>query len=230
MRVLAGDTSTSVNTVAIVDGDQVLAETVVECGRTHTERLLGTIDWVLDQAGMTLDALDVLAVSIGPGSFTGLRVGLATWKGLAAGAGLGLIGVPTLDAMTRVCVFTDVIVCPLLDAKMGEVFGATYAFTAGERRKLTEDLACPVDDILAKLEGEVVFLGDGAEKYRADIERQMGKAVFLPGPLSVPRAAAVASEARALFEAGVSTDPASVSPVYLRKSQAEEARDKVATQ
>jgi tRNA threonylcarbamoyladenosine biosynthesis protein TsaB len=228
MKLLAGDTSTSVNTVAVLDGDRVLAETVVESGRTHTERLLGTIDWVLGQAGITLDALDVLAVSVGPGSFTGLRVGLATWKGLAAGSGLGLIGVPTLDAMTRVNVFRDAFVCPLLDAKMGEVFGAVYSFTAGTRRKLTEDRACPVDDILAGLDGEIVFLGDGAEKYRERIERRIQRAVFVPGPFSVPRASAVALEAQAMLDADVSTDPAAVVPVYLRRSQAEMARDKAA--
>ena len=96
MIIVAGDTSTSINTVAVCRDDAILAETVVDCGRTHAERLLDTITWVLGEAAMSLNQVDALAISTGPGSFTGLRVGLATWKGLALGQDLPLVGVPTL--------------------------------------------------------------------------------------------------------------------------------------
>ena len=85
MKILAADTSTSVNTVAVCEGAHVVAETVVDCGRAHSERLLATVDWVLNEAGLALNGLDALAISIGPGSFTGLRIGAATWKGLEIG-------------------------------------------------------------------------------------------------------------------------------------------------
>ncbi len=224
MIILAADTSTSVNTVAVCDGGRPLAETVVDCGRKHSERLIETADWVLGQAELTLDDVDGLAISNGPGSFTGLRVGVAAWKGLALGKGLPLVAVPTLDAMTRLGVFCEGLVCPLLDARMGEVFGAVCRFQAGTRTKLSEDRVCPVESLIEGLAGRVFFLGDGATLYRARIAAKLPDAVFAAGPYSLPRAAAVAAEAAALLQQGVRADAALVAPAYLRKSQAEEQR------
>ncbi|MBN2307581.1 MAG: tRNA (adenosine(37)-N6)-threonylcarbamoyltransferase complex dimerization subunit type 1 TsaB [Candidatus Hydrogenedentes bacterium] len=221
MKILAVDTSTSINTVAACDAGVVLAETVVACGRSHSERLLDTVDWVLGQAGLQLGEFDALAVSVGPGSFTGLRVGVATWKGLAAGAGLGLVGVPTLDAMTRVACLDDAVVCVLLDARMKEVFGAVYEFQAGVRTKRGPESVAPVEQLLDGLPDRVLFLGDGALLYRDRIEERVAEPVFAPSMLMVPRAAAVAAEAEALIAAGAPAEAARVAPVYLRKSQAE---------
>ena len=224
MKILAADTSTAINTVAVCEDDRILAETVVACARAHAERLLPTVDWVLDEAGLTLDDLDALAIAIGPGSFTGLRIGAATWKGLAFAKELPLVAVPTLDAMTRLGVFRDAVVCPLLDAKMKEVYGAVYRFDQGRREKLTADRVCPVEDILEGLEGEVMVLGDGAAVYEDRIRAVLPDASFVAPGCSVPRASAVAAEAMALIEQGINSDAALVSPVYLRKSQAEELR------
>lgn len=224
MLILAADTTTPVNTVAVTDGLRVLAETYVECGRAHAERLLATVDWVLSQAGVALDDLDALAISNGPGSFTGLRVGAATWKGLAFAQDLPLVAVPTLDAMTRLGCFRNGIVVPLLDAKMREVFAASFEFDNARRRKLTEDLVGPVEAVLETAGPAPVLLGDGATLYRERIQAAIPGAMIVEGPFSMPRASAVAAEACALLDAGVETDPAAVSPIYLRKSQAEEAR------
>jgi len=163
MKILAADTSTGYNSVALCEDDHVLAESVVDAGRKHSERLLETVDWVLGEAGHTLRDVDLLAVSIGPGSFTGLRVGASTWKGLAFAAELPLAGVPTLDAMTRLSAFTHGTVCPLLDAKMQEVYGAAYGFEKGMRTKLIEDRVCSVESIVGELSGEALYFGDGAE-------------------------------------------------------------------
>jgi tRNA threonylcarbamoyladenosine biosynthesis protein TsaB len=248
MKILAADTSTSINTVAVCDDGRVLAEIIVECGRSHSERLIDTVDWVLAEAGLKIEDMDALAISVGPGSFTGVRVGVATWKGLALGARLPLTPVPTLDAMTRLGVFREGLVCPLLDARMREVFGAVYRFTNGRREKLTPDRVCPVDLLLDHIDtvcqqfvsvrqtvtnslspfdklwtncGDAIFLGNGAELYRERILERRPGAAFASAICSVPRASAVAAEARALIEQGVCTDAALVSPVYLRKSQAE---------
>jgi tRNA threonylcarbamoyladenosine biosynthesis protein TsaB len=229
MRILAADTSTSLCTIALCDEDRLLAETVVDCGRTHSERLVETVKWTLDQAGLAINDLDVLAVSIGPGSFTGLRVGVAAWKGLATGARLPLVGVPTLDAMTRVAPCREGWVCPVLDARMGEVFAAAYRFDAGSRTKLTSDLVCSIDHFLDVCSKEAIpaagsqFLGDGASLYREPILSRLAEAqIFDPGsPHAGPRASAVALEARALMKAGACTDPGLVAPVYLRKPKAE---------
>jgi tRNA threonylcarbamoyladenosine biosynthesis protein TsaB len=228
MYILAADTTTSINTVAVVRDDRILAETIVDCGRSHSERLIDTVDWALAEAGLTLEQIDTLAISVGPGSFTGVRVGVAMWKGLAFGRKLPLVPVDTLDAMTHLSAFRDAVVCPLLDAKMGEIFGAVYHFRGGRREKRTEDRVCPVEALLDGLSGEVLFLGEGAVRYRERIVAKLPAAAFLPAHCAVPRAAAVACEALALLAGGVCTDAASVTPVYLRKSQAELNRERIA--
>ncbi|MEK7792932.1 MAG: tRNA (adenosine(37)-N6)-threonylcarbamoyltransferase complex dimerization subunit type 1 TsaB [Candidatus Hydrogenedentota bacterium] len=227
MRILAADTATAYNTVALVDDGGLLAETVVRAGRRHSERLVATVDWVLSEAGCALKDVDLLAISIGPGSFTGLRVGASAWKGLALAANLPLIGVPTLAAMTRVTAFSDEIVVPLLDARMSEVFGAVFSFVAGHRSRLTEDRVCPVSSILENVPPGAAFFGDGAELYRAAITQRVDRARFLPPEFNAPRAGAVAAEARELFAAGAIADPDAIAPVYLRDSQPEEARKAV---
>lgn len=229
--VLAADTTTPINTVALCRGDTLLAETIVDCRRLHSERLLATVDWVLAEADLRLRDVDLLAVSIGPGSFTGLRIGAATWKGLALGCGLPLIGVPTLDAMTRFGAYENALACPLIDARMSEVFTAIYRFQNGVRTKLEPDRVCAVEDaldmaaaFLAEEPAPLWLYGDGAHVYRERILAKMPDARIAPQWWGVPRAAAVAQEALYLSAAGAADDPAQVNPVYLRMSQPEEKR------
>jgi len=224
MLFLAADTTTAVNSVAICDDSHVLSESIVNCGRAHSERLLATVDWVLEEAGLTLDRIEALAISIGPGSFTGLRVGAATWKGLALAQRLPLVGVPTLDAMTRLVPFRDGVVCPLLDARMHEVFGAVYRFDGGRREKLTDDRVCPVESLLEVVPGDAVFLGNGAALYREQIQAMCPQSFFVDELCGVPRASAVAAEAVELMSHGAAIDPDLVAPIYLRASQAEQNR------
>lgn len=224
MIVLAADTSTSFYSVAVCDGDRVLGEVSVDGGRKHSERLLDTMGWVLKQCGLGLSDVELLGISRGPGSFTGLRVGVSTWKGLALGAGLPLVGVSTLDAMGRLFGGGDGVVCPLLDARMGEVFGAVYEYRDGSRERLREERVCEVEELLEGLEGRVWFLGEGAKVYRERIQGVLPGAEFVAGDCSFPRASAVAMEVLAAVEGGASTEGADVRPVYLRKSQAEENR------
>jgi tRNA threonylcarbamoyladenosine biosynthesis protein TsaB len=229
VKILACDTTTTINTVAVCEDGCVMAETAVDCGRRHAERLLDTVDWVLNEASLTLADVDALAVSVGPGSFTGVRVGVSAFKGLALGRGLPLMAVPTLDAMARLASQANGLVCVMLDGKMREVFGAVYRFDSGERTKLTEDRVGPVEDFFGELSGEALFMGDGAALYRERIAEGLSGARFASGLTNYPRGAAVAEEARYLFEAGAPADASVVSPVYLRKSQAEVNRDKAAS-
>lgn len=229
MKILAADTTTSICSVAVCGEDRILAETFVDCGRTHTERLIMTIDWALAEAALTLQDIDALAVTVGPGSFTGLRVGVAAFKGLALGRNLPLISVPTLDAMARQGALFDGCLCPLIDAKMHEVFGAVYRYQAGVRTKLTDDIVAPVERLLELAGAPTLVLGDGAAVYAQRIRACSPQTTFAPRECSLLRASTVAAEAAALLERGISTDPAAVSPVYLRKSQPEEKRDKAAS-
>ena len=226
MYVLAADTSTSFNTVALCRDQALLAESTVDAGRKHSERLLETVDWVLSEAAFNLSQLDLLAIAVGPGSFTGLRVGLATWKGLALAARRPLIGVSTLDALVRLAPRDQGQVCPLLDAKMNEVFGAIYSYEDRRATKTFPDTVCSVDTILDELEGDPLFLGDGASKYRDHILERLPDAIFAEPGCDMPRAWAVAHEAIAAHHAGAPGNAAEVIPVYLRKSQPEQLRER----
>lgn len=224
MKILAADTCTAFNAVAVCEDGAILAETLVSCGRAHAERLIPTADWVLEEAGVRLQDIDLLAVTIGPGSFTGVRIGVATWKGLALAAHKPLIGVPTLDAMSRLAATCDGTVCPLLDARMKEVYGAIYQFTNGTRTKTSPDRVCTVESLLADLPDSPILLGDGVAMYHDRILAMRPNAQIVE-PLHLhPRAAAVALEAETLLATGAATDAALVAPVYLRQSQAEENR------
>lgn len=229
MIIVAGDTATRTNTVAVCNDDQILAETVVDCGRTHAERLLDTISWVLDEAGVLLADLNALAISVGPGSFTGLRVGLATWKGLAFGLGIPLVGVPTLAAMSRLPGMDSGVCCPMLDARMGEVFAAAYRFESGVRTPVLEDCVASVEKVAEALRahGSVTIFGDGVSVYDARIRASLPGCRLLPRMFWAPRASAVAAEARDLLLAGWNTEAEAVRPVYLRKSQAEQNQERM---
>lgn len=224
MIILSADTSTAYYSVGLSDDEHVLGEVTVEGGRKHSERLLETVDWLLRECGFELGDVEMLAVSHGPGSFTGLRIGVSAWKGLALGADLPLVGVSTLDAMARLSPALEGVLCPLLDAKMQEVYGALYRFENGQRLKLNTESVGPVEDILAGLSGPVMCLGEGAEEYRDRIAQVLPEAAFAPEGCNFPRASAVACEAMYALAEGASCDAAQLRPVYLRKSQAEQAR------
>lgn len=231
--VLAAETSTAINSVAILRDDALLAEAVIDGRRLHSERLLPTVDWLLGEAGLTLRDIELLAVSTGPGSFTGLRIGAATWKGLALANELPLVAVPTLDAMTRLCPCAPAsCLAVILDARMKEVFAAVYRFEGGRRVKVIADQACSIETLLdqiGQLDGfdaaGLTCMGDGVDLYRSAIAERFPRAALAAPAQGAPRASAVALEALALQAAGACTDAALVSPVYLRKSQAEINRD-----
>ncbi len=229
MKILATDTSTDILTVAVCDEHAVLAEIVVHAPRAHSERLLSTAHNLLAQAGLSLGGLDALAVGIGPGSFTGLRIGIAAWKGLALGAGLPLAGVPSLDALARLHAGAERPVCPVLDARMGEVFYSIHDPGAlGLSRRLGPAVG-PVSELIARIDGPVLLAGDGAIRYREELAAGLPEARFAPPLQNHPRAAAVAFEGVRLLEAGESGDAGAVRPVYLRKSQAERKREEAGT-
>lgn len=236
VNILAADTGTRCCTVALcrVEGGEpstpvsVCAETHMDGQRLHAERLIAVVDGVLSGAGVTLEDVDLLAVSIGPGSFTGLRIGAAAFQGLALARRLPLVAVPTLDAMARLAGPGDGMVIPMLDARMGEVFAALYRRNGAFSEKLTGDLVAPVAGIVEKIptdSGLCVFVGGGAGRYEAEIRALMPSALFMPPPGNTPRASLVAAEAWSLLHRGVDTSPAAAVPVYLRLSQAEAARE-----
>ena len=232
MLILAADTSTAANSVALSHDGRLLAEITVHTdytsGRRHSERLLSLVDWVLKETDTPLEAVDLLAIGTGPGSFTGLRIGVAAWKGLALAGGKKLVGVPTLSAMSRLASVHEGLVCPVLDARMNEVYAAAYAYDGGARIEALAPYVGPVQEFVAMLAAPGLFVGDGVERFGEDIRTHMPEARFGPAAMNLPRAWAVAAEALALYEAGAHTDGKLVTPVYLREANALTLREREA--
>jgi len=222
MRILATDTSTKIGSVALVEDESLVAEYTLNVSETHSARLMPTIDRILEDAAVTIDEIDAVAVAIGPGSFTGLRIGLATFKGLALAAEKRLVAVPTLDALAFSIPFCEHMVCPILDARMGEVYAAFYRFKDGVCEKLSADMVLPVEEAFRDVSESVVILGDGIALYRDRIVALLkDRAMFAPQRLWAPRAVNVAVLAKYRLDRGEADDVETLEPIYLRKSEAE---------
>ncbi|NMB17693.1 MAG: tRNA (adenosine(37)-N6)-threonylcarbamoyltransferase complex dimerization subunit type 1 TsaB [Firmicutes bacterium] len=220
MRILALDSSTKTGSAALLDGESVVGEYILNVAMTHSERLLPAIERIMADAGWTGEDLGGIAVTLGPGSFTGLRIGMTTAKILAYLWNISLAGVPTLDALARQGELFAGLVCPLLDARRGEVYGGIYR----EGRTLKGPLNVPVGELLDCLPpGEqVLFLGDGAGKYWPIIQGALGeRAVLAPGPNRILRASFVGLLGQEKLIRGEEEDPMTLTPFYLRRSEAE---------
>ena len=225
MITLALDTSTRTGGCAVLRGDDVLAEVPGEAARTHAERLPGDLMTVLERARLALADVEVFAVATGPGSFTGLRVGIATMQGLALAAGRPLVGVSVLDALVRSAVGVAHVgtrVATWVDAWRGEVYAALFT-GVDEVEGASVELPEP---ILARLRGtRTLFIGDGAATHRDTIEREMGAHGELAPVLEPALAGIIGRLARAEVEAGRRPGPADIQPLYVRRPDVELIRD-----
>lgn len=215
MRVLAVETSTLAGGVALLDGDRVLGELVLDVRATHSERLMPAIDRLLGEAGWGPAELEGLAVAIGPGSFTGLRIGLSAVKGLALALGIPVAAVPTLDAMAASLPFAALPVCPVLDARKGEVYASLYRWNGQAMERQWAYLALVPDALAARLTEPTVVLGDGARLIRSPHAR------LAPPHRRLPSPAAVGVLGLCRLRAGEHVPPGELVPLYLRPSEAE---------
>lgn len=219
MKVLGIDTSTPQAAIALLDGDATVAEARLAVRRGEAERLLPGIDRLLDDARLTLADLGGIGVAIGPGSFTGLRIGLATVKGLALGTGLPVAGVGSLDALAWQVPWAPLTVVPLLDARRGEVYGARFEpDRSGQLARRTEDAALDLE-ALARLvgEGPALLVGPGADAWGAAIRARLGSSIRLAPPgLVAPRGLAVAHLAASRLAAGGGDPVERLVPRYVR--------------
>ena len=225
MNILAVDTAGRSASAALLRDDAVLYETVCNCGLTHSETLMPMIDAALKTGGVRPDQLDLYAVTAGPGSFTGLRIGLAAVKGMALAAGTPCAGVSTLEALAW-CHTGSGTVIAALDARRGQVYWAGFDLETHER--LTPDDAAPVEALEKFVSGckkPLFFVGDGALLCYNRYSEVPG-VLPCPQPLRVLRAAGVALAARQLWQDGRAVPPAALLPDYHRLSQAE--RDRLA--
>ncbi len=224
MKILAIDTSSTSGSIALLDDRRLVSEWTVGDAGTHSNWLLKSIDAHLKSAGRGLDEIDLFAVDIGPGSFTGLRIGISALKGLAWPLGRKIAGVSTLASLAMNIPYSGRVVCPVLDARKGEVYTALYDTMSGLPRAVMPDSVLPprslVKEIEARgLEGDVVFLGSGLSVYMETLVGTLRDAYAAPQHLWHIRASNVGLLA---FEsAGEAVSPAELVPIYLRKSEAE---------
>lgn len=225
MKILAFDSSGLVASVAVLTEDQMIAEYTVNYKKTHSQTLLPMLDEVAKMTELDLAEIDAIAVAAGPGSFTGLRIGSATAKGLGLALGKPLVAVPTLEGLACNLFGCEDVICPMMDARRKQVYTGLYTFRHGKMEILKEQTACPVEEILAEVDGlgqKVVFLGDGVPVYRSIIEEKMQSPfTFAPAHMNRQRAGAVGMRAFDYIREGKTQTAAEHAPVYLRKSQAE---------
>lgn len=224
MKILGIETATLAGGVALMGDGGLIGEYRLHVEIRHSQRLMVAIDHLLTESGTALGDLDAIAISIGPGSFTGLRVGLATAKGLALGADKPMVLVPTLEAMAAAFPYSRMRVASWIHARRDEVYWALFDLREGPPRRLSPDAAGSPQEGLDQIGGseEVLFVGDGAIKHRDLIlERRPDGAFFPPRALQFPSAASVAELGLLKYLRGETTPSAEVVPVYLRASTAE---------
>ena len=228
MRILGLDSSGLVASVALVEDDNMLAEYTVNYKKTHSQTLLPMLDEIAKMIDLDMKTIDAIAIAGGPGSFTGLRIGSATAKGLGLALDKPLIQVPTVDGLAyNLCGCRDV-VCPLMDARRNQTYTGLYEFEENEMHVLEEQCAVGIDEIINKINElgrQVTFLGDGVPVFKGYIEENCRVPYFFaPAHMNKQRAGAVAALGAVYYKAGKIQTAEEHRPDYLRLSQAERER------
>lgn len=225
MKILAVDTSSAVASAALVEDDKLICEVVLNNRLTHSQTIMPIIDDVFKKSELKPSDIDVFAAASGPGSFTGLRIGVTTVKGLAHAVKKPVVGVNTLEALAYNLPFCPYIIAPIMDARREQVYNAFYRMENGDAVEITPPRAIALSECLAELKemGEqVVFLGDGVPVFKEKIKEILGSAaLFAPHTANAQRASAVAEAAKRKN----TVEYSELVPMYLRRSQAEREFD-----
>lgn len=226
MLVFGIDTCCMAATAAIVAEDRLVAQVVQNNKKTHSQRIMPMVEQMLAQAEISLDEIDCFAAAVGPGSFTGVRIGVATAKALAHATGKPCVAVSTLNALAKNVACFDGIICPILDARRGQVYNAL--FKGGRLDRLGEDRAIAIDDLLEELkriDGNIIFLGDALPVYAQKINEELGRrAFFADASMRMNLASSVAEIGYEKYLCGDTVEYGELVPQYLRLSQAERER------
>ncbi len=224
--ILSFETATGCGSVSLTSGTgqtgRLLAEVTLRPDITHSRKLLGSVQFIMDGAGISWQDLAAVAISMGPGSFTGLRIGMAAAKGIAMATGIPLCGVVSLDGLAAQYTGTAVQLCCLLDARKGQVYSAVYRLDAGQGRycRVGDVAAQAPEALIASLKEPTLLAGPGIEpyyEYFAGIEQ----CSLVDGSLMQPRASAIGYLAAQQLHDGVAVSPAELNPLYARASEAE---------
>ena len=230
MKILALDSTENTAAVAITENETLIASTVINAGRSHSELLLPAIEHIMNASRISYSDIDLFACSSGPGSFTGVRIGVATIKGLAFGRDTACVGVSATEALAYNYVNIDGIICPSMDARRSQLYNALFRSENGVITRLTEDRSISSSDLAAELlnYNEPIYLCGGGEHIIR--EAAMGNPNLRPTPAILKRQNAY-SVALCAYRQTVSLDDLSelndktVAPSYLRPSQAERMRN-----
>lgn len=228
MIVLSIDSSSPVATCALLRDDCLLGEYIINNKREHSVLVMNIVEMLLKDNNIDIDEVDGFVVSKGPGSFTGLRIGMATIKGLSFGSDKPYISVSSLDALAYSLINFDGIICPIMDALRDSVYTCLYKNENGNLNKLIDYSALDLNDLvsLIKEKGEkVIFTGDGIVKHRAYLEEHLPNAIFAPNHLSLVRASSLGELGLKLLLEG-KYDDINSAPIYLKKPQAERELEK----
>lgn len=226
MRILSIDTTAMLGSVALTDGVRIIVSEQQGIPGTHSERLMTTIDHVLSLAGWSRADIAAIAVALGPGSFTGLRIGLAAAKGIALALSLPVFGVSSLESLALNAAGFDGAVVPLIDARRGEIYAAAYRVEIGKRpKRILKKCALPPDMLIRKLKairGRMILVGDGALEHGGLLQKSVGKRAEIAfGAQCLPQAANLAFLALSRLKKGRGDDIAALVPDYVRRSDAE---------
>ncbi len=229
MKILGLDSSGLVASVAVVENDNLLAEYTVNYKKTHSQTLLPMLDEICRMIELDLETIDAIAVSAGPGSFTGLRIGSATAKGLGLALKKPLIGIPTVEGLAYNLYGIPGNICPIMDARRNQVYTGIYTFEGDTMLVAEDQMAINIEELIDKLNAKgmpVTFLGDGVAVYKKKIEEKIQVPyAFAPAHVNKQRAAAVAALGAKYFKQGRYETAREHQPDYLRVSQAERERE-----
>lgn len=233
MRILAIDSSSMVATVAVTTDGILNAEYTINHKKTHSQTLLPMIDEICKTIELDMDSIDAIAISGGPGSYTGLRIGSATAKGFGLALNKPIINVPTMDALAYNMFSSRYIICPMMDARRGQVYTGIYRFDGTEMITIKEQCIIMIDELIYELDKigmPVMFLGDGVDTQKETIEMKMGSEhYYAPASMNRQKASALASLAEIYYKDGKYENAGDHKPEYLRLSQAErELKEKMA--
>lgn len=225
MKILALESSGLVASVAVWEDHKIIGEFSTNFKKTHSQTLLPMLDKVVQMLELKLEEIDAIAVSKGPGSFTGLRIGSATAKGLGLALDKPLIGVPTVDALAYNLYGTKRLICPMMDARRAQVYTGLYTFEGGQFKIVCPQKACSLEEIAEQINAlgkETILLGDGVPVYEKMIKDMLHVPYSMaPAHLAYQRAGALASLAAIYFEEGKTETAKAFKPDYLRVPQAE---------
>ncbi len=220
--ILTIATATPTGSVALTRGEELLAELILVPAGSHSDYLIPVIDELLTRSGVVVEEIDAFAAVVGPGAFTGLRVGVSTVKGLAQATGKPTIAVSSLQALAMQAPDAGLPICALLDARKGEVYSGMFQWHNGFPEPLANELVAAPEIILDAINTNTIFIGDGCRAYRTLIVRHCAdRAHFIPWAANPLRASAAAMLAHDIYRNGGGVSPLELKPVYVRLSDAE---------